>query len=208
MMLKVLAVSCVLGLLATSSTATYAQRSDGRPAGTHNQPLPLDEDGRTTSLDFSPALVGTWKSAPDEMKLTSDFDKSVWGANATSVRTLELTVRPGGEGTLRLTKKVVDGKGRVVPASTWVEEAHLKVGGATPGVATRVEHHAAVVKAVRLFPDDPGYRWPLDGLRVKLVTFQDGGGDSIEIRYDTPEGRGSFWETLRRQRRTPERATR
>jgi hypothetical protein len=142
------------------------------------------------------------------MKLTSDFDKSVWGLNATSVRTLELTVRPNGEGTLRVTKKVVDGKGRVVPASTSIEEAHLTLGGATPGVATRIEHQATVVKAVRLFPDDPADRWPLDGLRVTLVTFQDGDGDSIEIRYDTPEGRGSFWETLRRQRRTLQRATR
>ena len=184
-MMKTLAVACALGLITTSSTAA-----------------------ETTAGQFSPVLVGAWKSAPDEMKLTSDFDKSVWGPNATSVRTLELTVRSNGEGTLRLTKKVVDGKGRVVPASTWIEEAQLKLGGATPGVATRLEHEATVVKAARLFPDDPDYQWPLDGLRVKLVTFQDGDGDSIEIRYDTPEGRGSFWETLRRQRRTPQRATR
>jgi hypothetical protein len=142
------------------------------------------------------------------MKLTSDFDKSVWGVNATSVRILELTVRPTGDGTLRVTKKVVDGKGRVVPASTSIEETQLKLGGATPGVATRIEHQATVVNAVRLFPDDPDYRWPLDGLQVKLVTFQDGDGNSIEVRYDTPEGRGSFWETLRRQRPASRRVAR
>jgi hypothetical protein len=133
------------------------------------------------------------------MKLTSDFDKSVWGENASAVRTVDLTVRPSGEGTLRVTKKVVDGKGRVVPASTWIEETQLQLGGASPGVATRIEHETTVVKAVRLFPDDPDYRWPLDGLRVKFVTFQDGDHNSIEVRYDTPEGTGSFWETLRRQ---------
>ncbi len=207
-MLKLLAVACALGLIATRSTATYAQPSDGRPVVPHNQPLPPDEDGRTKSFDFSSALVGTWKSAPDEMKLTSDFDTSVWGANATSVRTLELLIQPSGEGTLRVTKKVVDGKGRVVPASTSIEEAQLKLGGAAPGVATRMEHQTTVVKAVRRFPDDPSDRWPLDGLRVTIVTFQDGDDDSIEIRYDTPEGRGSFWETLRRQRRTPQRTPR
>jgi len=119
-----------------------------------------------------------------------------------------LIIQPSGEGTLRVTKKVVDGKGRVVPASTSIEEAQLKLGGAASGVATRIEHQATVVKAVRLFPDDPSDRWPLDGLRVKIVTLQDADDDSIEIRYDTPEGRGSFWETLRRQRRTPQRATR
>ena len=207
-MMKTLVVACALGLITTSSTATYAQSSESRPAVSASHPVPSDEDVETTAGQFSRVLVGTWKSAPDEMKLTSDFDKSVWGPNATSVRTLELTVRPNGEGTLRLTKKVVDGKRRVVPASTWIEETQLKLGGATPGVATRLEHQATVVKAARLFPDDPDYRWPLDGLRVNLVTFQDGDGDSIEIRYDTPEGRGSFGETLRRQRRAPQRATR
>jgi hypothetical protein len=194
-MLKTLASACVFAMLPIASMATYAHTSD-RPAGTPSQSAPEA---------FSPALVGTWKSAPDEMRLTSDFDKSVWGANATSVRTVELTVKPTGEGTLRLVKKVVDGKGRVVPASTWIEETQLTLGRPTPGIATRVEHEARVIKAVRLFPDDPDYQWPIDALRVKLVTFQDGDGSSIEIRYDTPEGRGSFWETLRRQRAAPSR---
>lgn len=186
--MKTRALPYALGLIAMLSTTTAAQTSgDRHPATLHS------------------TLVGTWMSAPDEMKLTSDFDKSVWGANATSVRTLELTVRPSGEGTLRVTKKVVDGRGRVVPASTWIEDAELTVGPPTPGAGPRVEHEATVVKAARRFPDDPDYRWPLDGLRVKLVTFADGDGNSIEVRYDTPEGRGSFWETLKRQKRPASR---
>ena len=206
--MKTLVVACALGLIATINTATYAETSDARPLVTPSHSLPSDEDGETNAGKFSSALIGTWKSAPDEMKLTSEFDKSVWGPNATSVRTLELTVRASGEGTLRVTKKVVDGKGGVVPASTCIEEAQLKLGGVTSGVATRHEHQATVVKAVRLFPDDPDYKWPLDGLQVMLVTFQDGDSNSIEVRYDTPEGRGSFWETLRRQRSAPRRAAR
>jgi hypothetical protein len=206
--MKTLVVACALGVIATTNTATYAETSDPRPLGTPSHSLPSDEDGETKAGKFSSALIGTWKSAPDEMKLTSEFDKSVWGPNATSVRTLELTVRASGEGTLRVTKKVVDGKGRVVPASTSIEEAQLKLGGVTPGLATRLEHQATVVKAVRLFPDDPDYKWPLDGLKVMLVTFQDGDSNSIEVRYETPEGRGSFWETLRRQRSAPGRAAR
>ena len=75
-----------------------------------------------------PALVGTWTSASDEVKLTSDFDKSVWGANATSVRTVELIVRSDTDATLRVVKRVIDAKGRVVPASTWIEEAQLRIG--------------------------------------------------------------------------------
>ena len=153
-----------------------------------------------TAQTVNPSLVGSWKSAPDQLKLTSDFDKSVWGADASSVRTVDLVVRPSGEATLKVTKKVVDARGRTVPASTWVEESHLTLGGAQPAVAARVEHDTRVASAVRLFPDDPNYKWDLDGLRVKVVTFTDGDGNAIEIRYDTPEGKGSFWETLRRDR--------
>ena len=145
-----------------------------------------------------PSLTGTWRSAPDETKLTSDFDKSVWGANATSVRTVELVVRSVNDATLRVVKRVLDAKGRVVPASTWIEEAQLRIGGTTPGVADRLEHDVTVASAVRLFPDDPSYRWTIDGLRVRIVTFTARDGNTLEIRYDTPEGRGSFWETLKR----------
>jgi hypothetical protein len=153
-----------------------------------------------TAQTVSPSLVGTWKSTPDQMKLTTDFDRSVWGADASSVRTVDLVVRPSGEATLKVTKKVVDARGRTVAASTWIEEAQLTLGAAQDGAATRVEHDTKVVNAVRLFPDDPDYKWSLDGLRIKVVSFKDGDGNTIEIRYDTPEGRGSFWETLRRQR--------
>jgi Flp pilus assembly protein TadD len=155
----------------------------------------------------TPSLAGTWRSAAEQMKLTSDFEKSVWGPDASSVRTVELVVRAAGDATLTITKKVVDGKGRTVPASTWVEEAQLQIGAGQDGIATRVDHDTKVTKAVRLFPDDPQYRWNLDGLRVRVVTFKDGDGNTIEIRYDTPEGRGSFWETLRRDRAAPSRRT-
>ena len=159
-----------------------------------------------TARTVSPSLVGTWKSAPDQMKLTTDFDKSVWGADATSVRTVDLVVRQSGDATLTVTKKVVDARGRTVPASTWIEEAQLTIGASQDGAAVRIEHDTKVVSAVRRFPDDPGYKWNLDGLRVKVVTFKDGDGSSLEIRYDTPEGKGSFWETLRRERAAPKRA--
>lgn len=166
-------------------------------AQTARQTVP-DDEGSQRSTTFDKSLAGTWKSAPDEIRLTSDFDKSVWGADATSVRTVDLEVQPSGEATLRVTKRVVDSKGRTVDASTWVEEAKLKIGGSQPGVGPRIEHDVDVVSAVRLFPDDKDYRWNIEGLRVKVVTFRDGDG-SIEVRYDTPEGRGSFWETLRRE---------
>jgi hypothetical protein len=184
---QLMTVAAVLLLSAAAATAQTA-----RPA------VPADDESRRAG-EFSPSLVGTWKSSADEMKLTSDFDRSVWGDNATSIRTVDLVVRPSGDATLRVTKKVVDARGQTVPASTWVEEAQLTIGGSSDGTATRVEHDTSVVSAVRLFPDDKDYRWTIDGLRVKVVTFEDGDGHTLEIRYDTPDGRGSFWETLRRQ---------
>jgi hypothetical protein len=154
--------------------------------------------GATAQPRPESALIGTWKSVPDELKLTTDFDKSVWGANATSIRTVELVVRTPTEATLRVVKKVVNAKRQTVPASTWIEEAELQLGAAAPGVADRIEHQVTVTKAVRLFPDDPTYKWPIDGLKVKVVTFTDRDPNALEVRYDTPDGRGSFWETLKR----------
>ena len=158
----------------------------------------LSVAGATAQPRPESALIGTWKSVPDELKLTTDFDKSVWGANATSIRTVELVVRTPTEATLRVVKKVVNAKRQTVPASTWIEEAELQLGAAAPGVADRIEHQVTVTKAVRLFPDDPNYKWPIDGLKVKVVTFTDRDPNMLEVRYDTPDGRGSFWETLKR----------
>lgn len=191
-----------------TAAAVFLLSAAGATAQTRPSPLPDDENpSGSAKARVDQSLVGTWRSARDEMKLSSDFDKSVWGANATSVRRVELIVRPGGEATLRVTKHVEDGRKRVVTASTWVEEAQLRLGAVTPGTATRLEHEVTVVSAVRLFPDDKDYRWTLDGLRLKVVTFSDGDGNTLELRYDTPEGRGSFWETLTRVRGAAPRAT-
>jgi hypothetical protein len=148
----------------------------------------------------STELSGTWRSAPEELPLATEFDESVWGKNATSVRTVDMAVRPDGEATLTITRKVVDARGRTVNGSLSVEEARVQVGGVaegTPPVPERVNLAVTVVAAERRYPDDPESRWPIDGLRVGVTRFTDD-PNVIEVRVDTPEGRGSFWETLRR----------
>ena len=196
-MVKRIFSACVFAMLAMNIVAN-AQT----PAAAQRP----DDEGDSAPL-FSPALVGSWKSAPDEMRLTTAFDESVWGPNAKSVRTVELQVHPSGEADLTITKKVVDARGRTVAASTSVEKAMLSIGGSRPTIATRREHDVRVVNAVRTYPDEPDYRWELAGLRVQIVTFDDDDGNMLEVRVDTPEGRGSFWETLRRDARTPSRRT-
>jgi hypothetical protein len=144
--------------------------------------------------DVSPKLVGSWKSAPSKSPLSTAFDESVWGPNASSVRTVELDVRPSGQAVLTVTTKVVDGRGRVVRGSSAVEEARLMIGKPGETSVAGTEHAVTVVSAERRYPDDPASKWPLEGLKVRLLTREDSPG--VELRYDTPEGRGSFWETL------------
>jgi hypothetical protein len=178
-------VSNVLGMaLALSAlTATHATAGDPTPA-------------RTTPL------TGIWKSMPEEITLTTDFDESVWGKNAKSVRTVDLSIRAGGEATLTVTRKVVDARGRTVKGSASIEEAQLRLGDARPTVAGRSEIDANVTSAERRYPDDPGSRWPLDGVRVLVAAFADE-PSTLEIRFETPEGRGSFWEKVHRGTRKP-----
>jgi hypothetical protein len=145
------------------------------------------------------ALTGTWRSTPEETSLTTDFDVSVWGKNAKAVRTVELTVSAAGEGTLTVTRKVVDARGQTVKGSTSVEQAQIVIGDVERSAATRSDLAVTVKHAERKYPDDAGSTWPIEGLNVGVATFSDTPG-TIEVRFDTPEGRGSFWETLSRGR--------
>jgi hypothetical protein len=142
-------------------------------------------------------LTGSWTSAPDEMRLTSAFDESVWGKNAKSIRTVEMTVRRNGDATLTITRKVVDARGRTVAGSTSIERADLSVGKIETTMGVRAEHAVTVKSAERRYPDEPAGTWTIDGLKVSVTTFTDDPG-MLEVRVDFPDGRGSFWEALHR----------
>ena len=142
-------------------------------------------------------LSGRWRSAPDEMPLTTALDESVWGKNAKSIRTVEMVVQHTGEATLLVTRKVVDGHGRTVPDSTSIEQADIVIGPPERSSDVRADLTVTVKRAERRYPDDPPATWAIDGLKVGVATFPQE-SDAIEVRLDFPEGRGSFWETLRR----------
>jgi hypothetical protein len=145
------------------------------------------------------ALSGMWRSAPEELPLTTAFDESVWGKGAKSVRTVQMAVRPAGDATLTVTRKVVDARGRTVPGSTSIEHADLVIGSVASSNQVRSELAVTVKNAERRYPDDPKATWALEGLRVEVATFNDTPGE-IEVRVDFPEGRGSFWEKLLRSK--------
>jgi hypothetical protein len=149
-----------------------------------------------------PALTGTWRSAVQETPLSSQFDESVWGKNARSTRVVEMAIKSSGEATLTVTRKILDARGREIRAATSIEYAEVSIGAVQHMIDVRSDLVVTVKNAERRYPDDPVGTWPLDGLRVTVSTFSDD-PSRIEVRVDTPEGRGSFWETLRRVTRKP-----
>jgi hypothetical protein len=142
-------------------------------------------------------ITGTWRSAPEETPLSSSFDESVWGKNAKAVRTVEMTIKPNGDATLTVSRKVLDARRREIRAATSIERAELSIGDLRHTIDVRSDLAVTVKHAERRYPDDPGGSWALEGLQVMVSTFADDPA-RIEVRVDMPEGRGSFWETLRR----------
>jgi hypothetical protein len=156
----------------------------------------------STTSETIASLSGTWRSAPEEMTLSSALDESVWGKGARAVRTVQMTIRPTGDATLTVNRKVVNARGRTAPASTSIEHADLHLGKVQNQNEFRSNFEVTVKKAERRYPDDPAATWALDGLRVS-VSMVTGKPGTLEVRVDTPEGRGSFWETLSRVGKTP-----
>ena len=149
-----------------------------------------------TSRAAVPAsLAGRWQSAPFELSLTSDLQVSVFGNGARSVRSVTMTIGPSGQGVFRVTNSVRDRRRRLIRATQETQEVSFSIGDVVeePG---RLPHYSTrVVKAERRFADDPSTVFPRDG--VTLAIYPRDVPGTIEVRFDTPEGTGSFWETLR-----------
>lgn len=142
------------------------------------------------------ALTGHWQSSSLELALTSDFHKSVYGSGAKSVRSVTMNLKASGEGVFQITNSVRDRLGRVVAGTQEIEDVSFTVGdlvqepGRPPHYTTHVTH------AERRFTDDPKSAFAHDGVTLAIYRKDDKAGE-IEVRFDTPEGTGSFWETLR-----------
>ncbi len=161
-------------------------------AGSHH----ADEGKAAAGTDVPAAIVGNWRSAPFELELVSDLHKSVYGPNAKSVRVVDLVIRPSGEGTFTVTNLVRNGRGAVVPGTRSVEELKFTLGPreTAPGERTRIT--TKVARAERRYLDEPAGTFPLEGASLEVYLPSEPKGP-VEVRYDTPEGTGSFWESLR-----------
>jgi hypothetical protein len=189
-------VCSIILALPASSSASAQQAAAPAPGAAASTPA--------KQPSFPSALSGKWRATPDELPLTSEFDKSVWGENARQIRTIEMELKGSGEGTLTVAERVVDAKGRTVPGSEAIDETQFVVGGVVPSYGTRTDYGTTISKAERRFPGTPAGPLSLDGLQVRVVPF-DGETDRVEIRYEPPGGDGSFWATLTRAGQTSTR---
>lgn len=185
-------VVAVLTLLfcAVSVHAQVQQPPAG--AGSHH----ADQAKVAADTAVPASIVGRWTSAPFELELASDLHKSVYGPNARSVRVVELVIRPSGDGTLTVSNLVRNRRGTTVPGTRSVEELTFTLGPAEAAPGDRTRHSTTVGRAERRYLDEPTGTFPLEGAGVEVYLPTESKGP-LEVRYDTPEGTGSFWETLR-----------
>ncbi len=143
-----------------------------------------------------PALAGAWKAQELKVPASTDLDRQVWGENASKVRNVQLLLEPNGSGTLRIASSVVDAKGRPKQYSQSVIEARVTLAEPAAG-GSRVQPEVTVVSAEERYLDDPKDVRKLEGVKLK-VDLQTLDSPSLNIFYETPQGNGSFGETLRR----------
>ena len=191
-------MTSVAAVLLLCAQVGFAQGTASPPTKAPSpKTIPDDESAVTGAPAATPVPAGTWHGKTERLPLTGDFNEKIWGKNATSVRDVTLAVRTGGGATLTISRKVVDARGRVVPGSSSLEEAEVVIGQARRGFASRLDHDVRVVKAERRYPGAPADTWPLESLRVNVVTFTDS-RDTLEIRFEPSDGQGSFSEVLTR----------
>ena len=96
-----------------------------------------------------------------------------------------------------MTSSVRDRRGRVVPGTAEIEEVRFAVGDLAEEPGRQPHYATRIVRAERRFADDAASAFARDGVKLALYA-QEGKPDMMEVRFDTPEGTGSFWETIRR----------
>lgn len=142
------------------------------------------------------ALAGAWKAQELKVPASTELDRQVWGEDASKVRNVQLLLEPNGSGTLRIASSVVDSKGRPKQYSQSVIEARVTLAE-PPAGGDRVQPQVTVVSAEERYLDDPKDVRKLDGVKLK-VDLQTLDSPILNIFYETPQGNGSFGESLQR----------
>lgn len=150
-----------------------------------------------SSSEVAKRLAGVWKAPEDRMPRATALDVQVFGPDAYEVKNVDLTIRPTGEGVLKVSKAVVGQKGRRYSPS--VIEAKLVIGPPQTSITGRIEPVVKVMSADERYLDGSGDHWSRDGSRVtiSMASLED---NQMELRFDTPTGSESFGQTMTRQR--------
>jgi hypothetical protein len=168
-----------------------AQSSPQRPPTAGNAPA--------QTPGFPAAMIGHWRSRPAEVLLSTDIDRDVYGPNAVSSRVADVVIAASGEGTLTVNRRIVNRRGQTVPGTRSIEEVQFVVGAPDPNYAGLPRSPGKIVKAERRYLDPPVTRVALEGGGVEFYRSDEGKKDELLMHFDTPDGQGSFSETLTRQ---------
>jgi hypothetical protein len=160
------------------------------------QPAPADHP---TAADLLKQITGIWRAPEDRTPRTSDLDEKVFGAGASNVRNVTLTIEPSGRGKLSVSTAVVGRDGRRYAPS--VVEANFTIADPVSSTFGRLSPTIAVVDAEERYLDGGRERWPIDGARVSITVIDPASGE-LEFRFDTKDGRGSFGTALKRRRQS------
>jgi hypothetical protein len=143
-------------------------------------------------------LVGTWKAAEDRTPRETALDEHVFGRAAFGVRNVTLTIRPSGEGTLRVHTAIVGHTGRIFVPELIDVQLQL-IGPVSTPRPDQFEPTVSVVGAIKRDLDPPYDRWPMVGARV-VLNLPGTTSRELNIHFDTRDGRDAFGATLTRRR--------
>jgi hypothetical protein len=150
------------------------------------------------------ALAGKWTARELKVPASTELDQTVWGPGASKVRNVELALEPDGDGVLIVRKSVVDARGKTKQFSSTVVEARLHVEAPTDPKAEPVLPKVTVLSAEERYLDGSGEKVTIEGLKVSLHTLSLSSGQ-LNVRFDPPQGTGSFGETLQRESKSVRR---
>jgi hypothetical protein len=159
-------------------------------------PFGLAMDAQSRAPDLIASFVGTWKAPVERTERASPVDEEVFGPGAVDVRNVSLTLEPTGEGHLQISTSVVDRGGHLhVPSIVDVKFAASgpltpAPGGDQPAIK--------IISAEERFLEGAGERFPMEDVRVTMTLPSPAKG-TLELSFDTRDGRGAFGTTMRRQ---------
>jgi hypothetical protein len=191
-----------LQVSAARSPGARAMTGDAVPAAQQHASGDAPRTG-APGTEAAKRLAGVWKAQEDRVPRATALDIQVFGPDANEIKNVDLTIRPTGEGVLKVSKAVVGQKGRRYSPS--VIEANLVIGPPQTSITGRIEPVVKVMSAEERYLDGSGDHWPREGSRVtiSMASLED---DQMELRFDTPNGSESFGATMTRQRAPAPRA--